>query len=135
MSNKRPWTQTNGKNKYKSVVITDHPKANSKGCVFVHIVEAESVLGEELPTNAIVHHADGNSLNNDNNNLVICQDHAYHMLLHQRMRAKKICGHANWRKCKFCGEYDDPKNLYIHRKNVYHHKCHAEYNRINRRTK
>jgi hypothetical protein len=38
------------------------------------------------------------------------------MLLHQRMRALAACGHADWRSCALCGEYDDLANLYLRKK-------------------
>jgi len=47
---------------------------------------AEQALGKPLPKGALVHHADGNALNNDPENLVICPDNAYHNLLHKRLR-------------------------------------------------
>ena len=72
---------------------------------------AEESLGKSLPVGAVVHHVNGNKVDNRPSNLVICQDTAYHFLLHVRMRALRVCGHANWRKCGYCGEYDDPLKL------------------------
>jgi hypothetical protein len=78
-----------------------------------------------LPLGAVVHHFDENTLNNSNDNLVICQDTKYHSLLHVRTRAYKACGNADWRKCKYCKQYDDPGNLYISPNgvDVCHRKC------------
>lgn len=99
-----------------------------------HTIIAEKVLGKPLPARAVVHHADENTGNNRNNNLVICQDRAYHLLLHRRMRAMKACGHAGWRKCKHCHNYDSPDNLIIKPQNttdvVYHRECYNRYNRL-----
>ena len=50
---------------------------------------AEKALGKPLPKGAEVHHVDGNSENDKPTNLVICPSHAYHMLLHARMRSLK----------------------------------------------
>ncbi len=65
---------------------------------------AERALGKPLPPKAVIHH-------HDPNQIVVCQDQAYHNFLHQRQRAHEACGHANWRKCWIYKTYDDPKNL------------------------
>jgi hypothetical protein len=97
-------------------------------CKKIHRIKAESVLGRNLADDEHVHHIDGNKLNNENRNLLICK-HEYHSLLHQRMRAMDACGNPEWRKCKFCGEYDDTTNLYIHptRTEASHLSCRRKY--------
>jgi hypothetical protein len=78
-----------------------------------HVAVAERVLGKALPVGAIVHHANEDKSDNRHENLVICQDRAYHNLLHQRMRARAACGNANWLKCNICLEYDAPENMNV----------------------
>lgn len=96
----------------------------------IHVLVAERVLGKALPDGAIVHHSDENKTNNDPRNLVICPNRAYHQLIHQRMRALAACGHAHWRKCNHCKQYDDPNNLHIaSTNNAYHSRCVNAYNR------
>ena len=80
---------------------------------FDHVRNAETALGRELPPAAIVHHVNENKLDNANTNLVICPDQAYHKLLHIRTDALNACGNANWRRCKYCKQYDDPVNLLL----------------------
>src|SRR5574343_38254 len=94
----------------------------------------EDILGYPLPLNAVVHHVDGNIKNNEKNNLVVCQNHAYHRMIHARATALKECGHPHWRKCKYCHKYDDPNNLYIPKSSKYamHRDCNAKYHRIRR---
>jgi hypothetical protein len=116
---------------YVFVKQLDHPKAGTSGYVQVHVLEAERVLGKYLPENAVIHHANEIKDDNDPSNLVICQDLAYHNLLHQRMRAIKACGHATWLKCSFCHQYDDPVNLrhYENVKGSHHASCKRKYDR------
>ncbi len=96
------------------------------------IAIAETTLGKPLPIGAEVHHVDENPLNNKPQNLVICEDRTYHWLLHQRARALKACGHADWLKCRICKKYDDPTNLKIQERqtagtNIYHQNCISQY--------
>lgn len=103
----------------------------------LHTVVAELALGKKLPRGAIVHHVDGDKKNNFSCNLVLCEDQAYHKLLHQRLDALRACGNSGWLKCKFCGQHDSPKNLRIYQTtragrkamcmNIHHKKCNADY--------
>jgi len=64
-----------------------------------HRVRAERALGKPLPRGVQVHHAKGI---HDNDHLVICQDAAYHKLLHARMRIVAAGGNPNTEK--ICGK-------------------------------
>jgi hypothetical protein len=78
----------------------------------VHCLRAEAALGKALPPRAEVHHADGSKRSDAP--LVICQDRAYHMMLHVRMRVKAAGGDPNTdRVCK-CG-FVGPKAEYFSR--------------------
>jgi hypothetical protein len=69
--------------------------------VLVHRLRAERALGKPLPPGAVVHHADG-SISPDAP-LVICQDEAYHRLLHIRTRVVRAGGDPNAdRICSHC---------------------------------
>lgn len=65
-----------------------HKRYASIGERRAHVVIAERIFGKPLPTSAVVHHANGDRLDNRPENLVICQDQKYHMLLHRRMRER-----------------------------------------------
>ena len=99
-----------------------------------HVLVVEKVLGRELPKGAVVHHIDGNKLNNSKENLLVCQDQAYHMLMHQRQRAMDESGNPNYRKCKFCKKYDDPSSLSANGTSNYHKKCRNSYLQLRRKS-
>ena len=44
-------------------------------------------------------------------------------LLNATKRWESESGHPNWRKCSYCKNYDDPKNLYIGKDTCFHKKC------------
>ena len=68
-----------------------------------HVLVAERALGKPLPAGAQVHHVDGDKSNNAPSNLVICQDAAYHQLLHARARIIQAGGNPNTdRICAIC---------------------------------
>ncbi len=94
-----------------------------------HVHVAEKAIGKRLPEGAIVHHVNHDTLDNANSNLVVCQNRAYHNLLHARERALDACGNANWLMCPFCGKYDDPVNLYVYpnRRAGKHRDCFNAY--------
>lgn len=72
---------------------------------FEYVLIAEKALGKPLPIKARVHHVDGDPTNNANGNLVICQDQAYHMLLHQRGAVLVAGGNPNTdRLCRTCAK-------------------------------
>lgn len=99
---------------------------------YLHIKVAETALGKPLPPGTEVHHINGDVTDNRGENLVLCPNHEYHSLLHQRQRALEACGNANWRPCRICGEYDAPESMRPYRKQFYHAACCAEQARKRR---
>lgn len=123
----------NNNNKYVRVSKHGYDRTVNNR-VFEHILKAESVLGKSLPAGTVVHHVDGDGLNNDNNNLVICENDSYHKLLHKRQRALDACGDPNLIRCSFCKTYDAEYNLYMFKEGRgYHRECANKYRRDQRR--
>ena len=78
-------------------------KTSGPGEVREHVAIAQRALGRRLPNGAQVHHVDGNKRNNANGNLVICQDGAYHALLHHRAVIVRAGGDPNTQEfCRKC---------------------------------
>lgn len=96
-----------GKDKYpyrRTSGHVGHPCAEGRWhTVREHVLIAERALGKYLPAGAEVHHVDENTLNNEPSNLVICQDKAYHKLLHWRASVIRAGGNPNTHKpCGIC---------------------------------
>lgn len=103
------------------------------GGKLMHITKVEKIIGKSLPHGVEIHHVDGNGLNNENSNLVVCPNKAYHKLLHRRAVALQESGNPNKRKCCYCKEWDFEENLRIRKTSntsiVHHRDCELVYNR------
>lgn len=128
------------KNKHKPKIISgyvylfnpDHPTGSNyyvKRCRLI----VEKAIGHCLGSKIPVHHVNEKRLDDRNSNLVVCENLAYHFLLHLRKKALDACGNPHYRKCTYCKEYDDPKKLFFARRsnsrspNVFHRECHNFY--------
>lgn len=67
---------------YKYVIDKAHPRANSEGAVYEHMIVAEEKLGRQLLPEEVVHHIDFDKLNNDPNNLMIFASNGDHSRFH-----------------------------------------------------
>lgn len=126
--------------RYQKKPYRPRKKYSYRGGDNEHRRVVERILEHPLPPKAEVHHRDGNGKNNDPNNLVVCEDRAYHRLLHLREEAYRATGNPNARRCMFCSKWGDPTQpdsdlIVRHRKAVkesgvghaLHRSCEAKY--------
>lgn len=92
---------------YREILIENSGKGRRR-YKLEHLMIAEKALGKALPSGALVHHANGMPSDNRHENLVICQDNFYHMMLHRRTKAFQATGNANSLRCTICGKWELP---------------------------
>ena len=99
---------------YVRVYMPGHPKEHGS-FVKEHTIIAERAVGHPLPATVHVHHFDFDESNNANSNLVICQDSAYHMILHARQRIKAAGGNPDTQlMCLSCKAVKDDDGFCRH---------------------
>lgn len=73
-------------NHYDAVYLPEHHRAKkSSGMVYVHILQAEKMLGRFLSDEECVHHKDLNKTNNDISNLMVFATNADHTSYHHAL--------------------------------------------------
>ena len=73
------------------------------GKKYVHRLVASRAFGGPLPPKAVVHHVNYNRADNRHCNLVVCQDDAFHALLHARTNTLRAGGNPDTEKrCCAC---------------------------------
>jgi hypothetical protein len=88
-----------------------------------HRLKAEQALGHPLPKGVEVHHFDGDGRNNDGN-LVICQNKAYHKLLEIRQRIRKLGGNPDIERwCYLCKSLRPLDRFWIRSNGLYAAGC------------
>ena len=64
---------------YRYLYRPDHPRATKQGYVLEHRLAMEAHLGRSLEPHEVVHHRDGDRLNNDLSNLAVFATNADHL--------------------------------------------------------
>ena len=99
---------TNGR---MMILVEGHPRAKNGRYVYEHILKAEKAVGHVLPAGVQVHHVNEDVTDNRGYNLVVCQDAAYHKLLHRRMNALRACGDPDAACCVRCKKHEPLSSL------------------------
>jgi hypothetical protein len=76
-----------------------------------HVLVAEGILGRQLREDEIVHHIDGDKLNNDPGNLMVLRraDHSRaHTTIDNPNRLKPGAWSHKWSCCRACGTTERP---------------------------
>ncbi len=91
---KRPIIASTG---YEIVYVgNDHHLNNGNGYAYKHRIVMEEKLGRKLNPGEVVHHIDGNRLNNDPENLVAVKSNGAHLNLHRSANCKgRLHGEPN----------------------------------------
>jgi hypothetical protein len=81
-------------NGYLEVLCYGHERANpNNGFVYVHVLEAEKMLGRKLKAHEHVHHIDEDRTNNNHSNLMVVFDRSDHAGIHEgRLPIKRLDG-------------------------------------------
>ena len=77
---------------YMRVRVPNHPFAQSGGWVHEHRLVMEEVLGRFLDPSEIVHHLDGDRLNNSPANLALVESNGAHVKVHDAERYRDALG-------------------------------------------
>lgn len=70
--------------KYKELYMPNHPNSNINGVITEHRYVASKMLGRTLKKGEEVHHIDENTLNNNENNLIVFATKIDHKRFHHR---------------------------------------------------
>lgn len=68
---------------YEYIIDKNHHCSGTVGQVYVHMIEAEKMLGRDLLEGEVVHHKDRNRTNNAHNNLIVFATLSDHTRFHQ----------------------------------------------------
>lgn len=74
---------------YALVYMPEHPRSDRRGYVKEHIMIVEKALGWPLPPGAVIHHVNGDGINNELSNLMVFKDNGEHMKFHAKQRRIK----------------------------------------------
>ena len=69
-------------NNYPCIYLPSHPRAYKAGWVYIHILEAEKLLGRPLEISEVIHHKDSDRYNYSASNLMVFKTDSDHQAYH-----------------------------------------------------
>jgi len=79
-----------------------------------HVHVMEKILGVRLPQGAVVHHINGNRIDNRPENLLLCKNQSEHIKIHAATRIKKAGGNPEKDKiCSRCKQVKPKTDFHI----------------------
>lgn len=75
----KPFFKCGKNNKYKGIKIHNHPMADNQHRILEHRFIMSKKIGRMLDKKEVVHHKNGNPLDNNINNLVLCKNSSEHI--------------------------------------------------------
>lgn len=112
--------KTNSRGKYVDAILPEHPRADSRGRVYLHHAMMENKLGRLLTPGEIVHHKNGNPKDNRECNLEI-MTMPDHSSLHSSARGLTVVEVT----CSFCGLVFTKEKRCVKTKRVFCSRSHC----------
>ena len=81
--------RTIDKNGYAQIKCEDHPRADSRGYVYEHLLIAEVELGRRIRVDENIHHINGDNSDNSPSNIIVLDSFSTHMKVHWEERKRK----------------------------------------------